>query len=90
MEAGGRQEPPSPAAGNDRSAHAPVQYWHSVLAYSTEWATSLWPDETACCLLPCVLTLQDLKNIEAGLYKLPWDMTTVTHRQYNPFFMIRR
>lgn len=40
--------------------------------------------------LPCVLALQDLENIEAGLYKLPWDMTTVTHKQYNPFYMIRR
>jgi len=33
---------------------------------------------------------QDLEYIEAGYYKLPWDMTTVTHRQFNPLFMFRR
>lgn len=27
---------------------------------------------------------QDLAAIKAGRYKLPWDMTTLSHRQYNP------
>ncbi|KAK9815034.1 hypothetical protein WJX73_005595 [Symbiochloris irregularis] len=27
---------------------------------------------------------QDYKNITAGAYKLPWDMTTTGHRQWNP------
>ncbi|KAK9815790.1 hypothetical protein WJX72_009506 [[Myrmecia] bisecta] len=33
---------------------------------------------------------QDLVHIQEGLYKLPWDMTTLTHRQYNPLFVARR
>eukprot|EP00798_Chlamydomonas_sp_ICE-L_P005822 gene5822-6107_t len=33
---------------------------------------------------------QDYDNIDRGLYKLPWDMTTLTHRQYNPLFAISR
>ncbi|GBF94272.1 S-adenosyl-L-methionine-dependent methyltransferase [Raphidocelis subcapitata] len=33
---------------------------------------------------------QDLANIKAGAYKLPWDMTTPTHRQFNPAFVARK
>eukprot|EP00878_Enallax_costatus_P019970 GHUV01021087.1.p1 GENE.GHUV01021087.1~~GHUV01021087.1.p1 ORF type:complete len:502 (+),score=114.24 GHUV01021087.1:180-1685(+) len=33
---------------------------------------------------------QDLENIKKGLYKLPWDMTTLSHRQYNPLFVLSR
>eukprot|EP01024_Parvocaulis_polyphysoides_P024294 TRINITY_DN2227_c0_g1_i1.p1 TRINITY_DN2227_c0_g1~~TRINITY_DN2227_c0_g1_i1.p1 ORF type:complete len:432 (-),score=40.73 TRINITY_DN2227_c0_g1_i1:21-1205(-) len=33
---------------------------------------------------------QDLKNIENGLYKLPWDMTTLQHHQYNPQFIAQQ
>jgi hypothetical protein len=33
---------------------------------------------------------QDLANIKAGAYKLPWDMTTIGHQQYNPFFIARQ
>eukprot|EP00879_Flechtneria_rotunda_P014865 GHRR01015532.1.p1 GENE.GHRR01015532.1~~GHRR01015532.1.p1 ORF type:complete len:444 (+),score=155.17 GHRR01015532.1:980-2311(+) len=33
---------------------------------------------------------QDLANIKAGWYKLPWDMTTLTHRQYNPIYIMSR
>lgn len=33
---------------------------------------------------------QDLDNIKSGHYKLPWDMTTLSHRQYNPLFILRR
>jgi hypothetical protein len=29
---------------------------------------------------------QDLAHIKAGDYKLPWDMTTLSHRQYNPLY----
>lgn len=29
---------------------------------------------------------QDYENITSGVYPLPWDMTTLSHRQYNPFF----
>ena len=32
---------------------------------------------------------QDLKNIEAGLYKLPWDMTTPGNKQYDPVHVMR-
>lgn len=32
--------------------------------------------------------LQDYKNIEAGVYKLPWDMTTLRNRQYDPFHVL--
>ena len=32
--------------------------------------------------------MQDYKNIEAGLYKLPWDMTTLRNRQYDPFHVL--
>jgi ubiquinone/menaquinone biosynthesis C-methylase UbiE len=31
---------------------------------------------------------QDWCCIEAGVYKLPWDMTTPTNRQYNPLFVL--
>ena len=33
---------------------------------------------------------QDLANIKSGAYKLPWDMTTITHRQYNPLFVLNK
>jgi len=33
--------------------------------------------------------LQDFKNIEAGVYKLPWDMTTLRNKQYDPFHVLR-
>lgn len=33
---------------------------------------------------------QDLENIKNGLYKMPWDMTTLSHRQYNPLFVLSR
>ena len=32
----------------------------------------------------------DLRNIKEGAYKLPWDMTTPGHRQYNPLFVLRQ
>lgn len=32
---------------------------------------------------------QDLRNIQDGLYKAPYDMN-VTHRQYNPLFVLVR
>ena len=32
--------------------------------------------------------VQDYKNIEAGLYKLPWDMTTLRNKQYDPFHIL--
>ncbi len=34
--------------------------------------------------------LQDYKNIEERVYKLPWDMTTRGHRQWSPFWIARR
>lgn len=33
---------------------------------------------------------QDYKNIDDGVYKLPWDMTTRGHRQWSPFWVARR
>lgn len=33
---------------------------------------------------------QDLENIKRGMYKLPWDMTTIGHRQYNPLFVLNK
>ncbi|GMH42997.1 hypothetical protein BSKO_10919 [Bryopsis sp. KO-2023] len=30
---------------------------------------------------------QDLRNIQQGLYKKPWDMTSLTHRQSNPLYV---
>jgi hypothetical protein len=33
---------------------------------------------------------QDLEAIKQGAFKLPWDMTTVSHRQYNPLFVLRK
>lgn len=33
---------------------------------------------------------QDYRFIEQGLFKLPWDMTTLSHRQYSPLFAARR
>eukprot|EP01024_Parvocaulis_polyphysoides_P051197 TRINITY_DN5028_c1_g1_i2.p1 TRINITY_DN5028_c1_g1~~TRINITY_DN5028_c1_g1_i2.p1 ORF type:complete len:359 (+),score=23.96 TRINITY_DN5028_c1_g1_i2:146-1078(+) len=32
---------------------------------------------------------QDLDNIRVGLYKLPWDMTTLENRQFNPRYVLR-
>ena len=32
---------------------------------------------------------QDYQNIKAGLYKLPWDMTTRGHHQWNPLWVMR-
>ena len=33
---------------------------------------------------------QDLAAIRAGEYALPWDMTTLSHRQYNPLYILRK
>jgi hypothetical protein len=33
---------------------------------------------------------QDLSAIKQGQYKLPWDMTTLTHQQYNPVHVARK
>lgn len=33
--------------------------------------------------------LQDFKNIKAGLYKLPWDVTTLGNKQFNPLNVLR-
>lgn len=33
---------------------------------------------------------QDLENIKAGRYSLPWDMVTPTHRQYNPLYALSK
>lgn len=30
---------------------------------------------------------QDLDAIRAGNYSMPWDMTTLGHKQYSPLFM---
>ena len=32
----------------------------------------------------------DLRNIKEGAYKLPWDMTTPGHRQFDPIFALRQ
>jgi len=32
---------------------------------------------------------QDLAAVRAGEYALPWDMTTLSHRQYNPLYILR-
>jgi len=32
---------------------------------------------------------QDFKNIEAGVYKLPWDMTSLRNKQYDPLHVMR-
>lgn len=37
---------------------------------------------------PLTMYYQDYKNIEAGVYKLPWDMTTLRNRQYDPFHVL--
>lgn len=43
---------------------------------------------------PCGLTKtaenQCCCSRRAGLYKMPWDMTTLGHRQYNPLFVLRK
>lgn len=36
-----------------------------------------------------IFTVQDYKNIEAGIYKLPWDMTTLRNKQYDPLYILR-
>lgn len=36
-----------------------------------------------------MFTVQDYKNIEAGIYKLPWDMTTLRNKQYDPLYILR-
>jgi hypothetical protein len=33
---------------------------------------------------------QDLEAIKQGAFKLPWDMTTIGHRQYNPLFVLSK
>jgi hypothetical protein len=33
---------------------------------------------------------QDLDAIKQGAFKLPWDMTTISHRQYNPLFVLSK
>ncbi|DBB02563.1 TPA: hypothetical protein ACH3X3_011548 [Trebouxia sp. C0006] len=38
---------------------------------------------------PLTMYYQDFKNIEAGVYKLPWDMTTLRNKQYDPFHVLR-
>ena len=30
----------------------------------------------------------DLRLIQEGVYKLPWEMTTPRHRQFNPFWVL--
>lgn len=37
---------------------------------------------------PLTMYYQDFNNIEAGLYKLPWDMTTLRNKQYDPFHVL--
>jgi hypothetical protein len=41
------------------------------------------------CYLACCAA-QDFKNIQEGVYKLPWDMTTRGHRQWSPLWVARR
>lgn len=33
---------------------------------------------------------QDFENFKEDRYSLPWDMTTLTHRQFNPFYIFRK
>ena len=33
---------------------------------------------------------QDYENIKEGKYRLPWDMTTLTHRQFNPLYILQK
>ena len=33
---------------------------------------------------------QDYENIKSGAYALPWDMTTPSHRQFNPLYIARK
>ena len=42
-----------------------------------------------CDTLSVVLPEQDFKNIEAGVYKLPWDMTSLRNKQYDPLHVMR-
>ncbi|DBB16477.1 TPA: hypothetical protein ACH3X3_014754 [Trebouxia sp. C0006] len=38
---------------------------------------------------PFLMYHQDFKNIEAGVYKLPWDMTSLRNKQYDPLHVMR-
>lgn len=38
----------------------------------------------------CFAYYQDYENIKEGKYILPWDMTTTSHRQFNPFYVSRK
>jgi hypothetical protein len=49
----------------------------------------VWPPPSQQ-LPPETTSPQDLANIKAGSYKLPWDMITPTHRQFNPAFVARK
>jgi hypothetical protein len=58
------------------------------------WSDVLLGQDSKMLQLPCdilsvVLPEQDLKNIEAGVYKLPWDMTTLRNKQYDPLHLMR-
>ncbi len=44
---------------------------------------------TPCDTLSVVLPEQDFKNIQAGVYKLPWDMTSLRNKQYDPLHVVR-
>lgn len=33
--------------------------------------------------------VQDYQNIANGVYKLPWDMTTSGHHQWNPLWVVQ-
>lgn len=38
----------------------------------------------------CFAYYQDYENIKEGKYILPWDMTTTSHRQFNPLYISRK
>ena len=38
----------------------------------------------------CNERMQDYRNVEQGVYALPWDMTTSSHRQWSPFWVAQR
>lgn len=40
--------------------------------------------------MPLPFALQDYENIQAGAYPLPWDMTSLSHRQYSPLWQLGR
>jgi hypothetical protein len=33
--------------------------------------------------------ISDLRLIKAGIFRLPWDMTTIGHRQFDPFYIAK-